>query len=308
MSQIEHTCRYTDYFFDARTKEYREYVCDRQALDSGFCEFHDENFLDGNEEYVMRLFKIDIFELEDLQEGSIGPIGEWDGPTQELLCIGFHLPAIDLHGLRFHAPVYFVNTKFRGDVNFINLTFTSASFSGAEFSGKTTFSNLEFIENFIFSDVKLLNEQIDFQNVIFNQLSTFTRFNSKHASFLNCTFANTNFRESKFTESIQFLNTDFIGKSDFSGVQFDGNADFSNTTFSKNTNFKYTTFHAITKFHNVDFKDQKLVLFDGDLSNVSFKDTDTTRVKFDERVIWGKPDRYEIYDARELKKILKAIV
>lgn len=288
MSEDEKLCKYFADFEDVQTSEYREYSCQRLALNSGYCEFHDENFLIGNEDKVRLLFE--------------NHVNASTNPTNELLCIGFHLPEIDLQNLRFQNAVYFVNTKFHGDVNFSKSTFTAASFYKAEFYGEVSFFKLNFEENFIFSDVKSHNGPIEFKNIVFNQKSSFTRFESKNTVFNNCDFHVTTFRGSKFEDGVKFLETNFTMKADFSDIQFDSEADFSNTVFSKNTNFKFTKFNSTTKIHNVDFKEQKLVAFDDNLANVSFKNTDITRIKFDEKTIWGRPDRYEVYDARELIK------
>lgn len=293
MSQNENNCQYTDGFTDTITKEFCDYSCTRLPLDSGFCEFHDRNFLNGNEDFVRNLFEVEV-------NASLNP-------PNELLCIGFHLPTIDLHNLRFQKPVYFVNTKFHGDVNILNSTFASISFYKSEFLQNASFSNLEFSENFIFSDVQSLVGDMDFQNVIFNKQSSFNRLRSKNISFKKCNFSITNFRGAQFNKITKFLETSFLMQADFSVVKFGEKADFpdttfSDTTFSQNANFKFSKFDGVTKFHNIDFKTQELVIFDGDLSEVSFKDTNITRIKFDEKIIWGNSDRYEVYDARELIK------
>ncbi len=286
MSENQDVCEYTETFTDFHTKEPNEYSCPRPALPSGLCEFHDKDFLAGNEGHVRQLF----------EDGLATAVNN----QQELFCIGYHLPNVELHNLVFQEAVYFVNTKFHGKVDIINSSFTFASFDKSKFSQNANFLNLDFQNNFIFTDVKCLNGNVDFKNVNFNQNSSFTRFKSKNVLFDNCDFSVTNFRGSKFSKSSRFLDSTFSMKTNFSGLRFDGETDFSNSTFAKNTDFKFTKFNAITKFHNVDFKEQKLVAFEGDLSNTSFRDTDVTRIKFDEKIIWGRPDRYEIYDAREL--------
>lgn len=293
MSQNENNCQYTDGFTDTVTKEFRDYSCTRPQIGSGFCEFHDKKFLSGNEDFVRSLFESEV-------NASLNP-------SDELLCVGFHLPTVDLHNLRFQKSVYFVNTKFHGDLNILNSTFTSISFYKSEFLQNANFSNLEFHEDFIFSDVQSLCGDMDFQNVTFNKQSFFNRLQSKNISFEKCNFSTTNFRGAQFNKITKFLETGFSMQTDFSAVKFGEKANVSSTTFldtafSKNANFKFSKFDGVTKFHNVDFKQQELVIFDGVLSEVSFKDTNITRIKFDEKIIWGNSDRYEVYDARELIK------
>jgi|CXWL01.1.fsa_nt_gi uncharacterized protein YjbI with pentapeptide repeats len=287
MSLTQNNCKYADYFTDIETNEPRDYTCHRYPLESGFCKFHDENFLKGNESDVKNLFENEVKIATDTQT--------------ELLCFGFHLPDITLHKLQFQKPVYFINIKFHGDVSIYNSTFISANFSKSEFLQKSSFENLTFNTNFIFSDVESHVEDMNFRNTTFNQQSSFTRLKCNNITFDSCNFFKTNFRGAEFNVNSKFTQTNFFMQTDFSNVRFSGKTIFINSMFANNTTFQFSKFQN-TQFHNIDFKEQPLVIFDGNLSEISFRDTDITRIKFAEKIIWGNDDKFEIWDARELVK------
>jgi uncharacterized protein YjbI with pentapeptide repeats len=88
------------------------------------------------------------------------------------------------------------------------------------------------------------------------------------------------FRDVKFQYKANFNHTRFKGKTDFYGTTFQ-EARFVHTHFEGETNFNYVVFENGEKI--VFIPDTK----EG-LSNVSFMNTDVTRVRFDENIIWNK--------------------
>jgi hypothetical protein len=57
-------------------------------------------------------------------------------------------------------------------------------------------------------------------------------------------------------------------------------------------------------FTYVRLKQQEQVLFNGDLSKVSFANTDMTRVRFGDKVIWAKKDRDSVSDDKKSEVII----
>ena len=66
-------------------------------------------------------------------------------------------------------------------------------------------------------------------------------------------------------------------------------------------------FYEETLFHDVLFKNQEETLFDvNDLSRVSFRGADITKVRFTERIVWGNDpkDRFKVVDEKYLEESL----
>lgn len=290
MSQFDSVCSYVDTYTNVDTQEEIDYECEQPELtSSGLCMFHDPDFLTPQTEDRVRIEFDTIVEYAEQQ-------------VKILECIGFYLPAVSIHNLNFRAQAYFVNTKFQGDLDLFDVKFTSVSFLNSRFFKVNSFYGVEIKGKLIFSDIIFNDSPCTFQNVSISQNSNFSRTQFFTLLVGACTFSSSVFRRTIFNNQTTFLKTIFSNETDFVGSEFRGESDFTHSTFNKNCDFRFAKFNNVTKFHIVDFKEQKLVIFDGDLSNVSFMDTDITRIKFDEGIVWGKSDKYEIYDARELKK------
>ena len=107
-----------------------------------------------------------------------------------------------------------------------------------------------------------------------------------------------NFTGVKFNRGAKFSHTEFSRAVDFSGARFLGEADFRKAIFKGKADFTRAIFFGKAYFgeNESHFRGDaifKHVLFEGgekinfdlkDLSNVSFTDTDITRVRFDENV------------------------
>jgi uncharacterized protein YjbI with pentapeptide repeats len=77
----------------------------------------------------------------------------------------------------------------------------------------------------------------------------------------------------------------------FIKTKFLSEADFSDVNFSR------------TIFDNVIFKRAEEVLFEVEnLSEVSFRNTDISRVRFGENVVWGMDDIYKVADENLIDK------
>jgi len=283
------TCEYEHGYNDTRTEKYDDYFCNRPRTSSSkLCKFHDEHYFQTHEQEVIKLFQ------KELSEQS-------PDKTKPIYFIGCNIPAIEVINIKQVRPVYFVNTKFHGNVDFFNIQLTSVNFSNAHFFGNFYLSNVNSNEIFLFSKAKFENDdsKVTFKECDLN-LANFSLTTFDSLIFKDSTLNRTKFRTTTIKDKLSISECTFSGKSDFSDCHFLGESIFSLTSFHTDTIFQYAHFTNIVRYHNVDFKEQQLVIFNGDLSNVSFIGTDITRIKFSDKILWNNNDRYSILDAREL--------
>ena len=180
------TCQFTAIYWNYESKATVDYNCDskdEEVLDSGFCIFHDENYLQDkdsrkeNEQNVRGKLMAKV--LKSLEK------------REPLFCIGYFIPSIRINDI-FTNTVYFSKCKFQGVTNFDQAKFSEADFSSAEFS-EADFSSAEFSE-------------ADFSSAEF----------SKKADFGFAEFSGqANFSSAKFSEA-DFSSAKFSGQADFS--------------------------------------------------------------------------------------------
>ena len=102
-------------------------------------------------------------------------------------------------------------------------------------------------------------------------------------------------------ENTRFLDVNFEGRANFSDTRFYGKVKFDGTQFSETKFSASVEFKNLASFRNVIFENQEKVSFDlKDMQNVAFLNTDTSRVKFADKVDWGGDDGFTIADEREL--------
>jgi uncharacterized protein YjbI with pentapeptide repeats len=108
--------------------------------------------------------------------------------------------------------------------------------------------------------------------------------------------------EALFTKEAGFLGAQFIERANFVLVQFKKEANFSGAHFTKEVLFSRAEIEVSPSlsFKNSWIDDQEhFVLPTNNLSNVSFANTDISRVRFGVDVVWG--DGSKIRDERELE-------
>jgi uncharacterized protein YjbI with pentapeptide repeats len=206
----------------------------------------------------------------------------------------------------FEFPIYFSEAEFEGQVDFSQCTFNSTfNLSGATFKGDVLFRQTQFNGKFYPRNTKFYG----------------------NVNFRWAKFVNADFHDTVFKDKANFHDSNFIaekgGVTRFLDVKFQDMANFKNTTFSGltlflGTNFlqakfsENTKFDGITKFRYVVFENGEKTSFDSRyLGNVSFKNTDITRIQFNESVQWGdnnkrgeKLNKYIVWDERQLKESL----
>jgi uncharacterized protein YjbI with pentapeptide repeats len=180
-------------------------------------------------------------------------------------------------------PVYLCNAEFDGQVEFSYCTFKRAfNLSGAVFRKEVLFRETVFEDKFYPRNTKFHDNVSFWKTKFINPDFHDTLFKDK-ANFRNSKFERrTRFRNVKFQDKANFVHTKFYGKTEFLGCTF-REAFFSpDVLFNRRTELKYVVFE----------NGEKIAFMTKDLSNVSFMNTDVTRVRF---------DRFKVIDERELE-------
>ena len=307
-------CMYiTDYFNHEKQKK-DQFRCLEERINNEYCLFHTHisSLNSDNKRKVIERIN------EKIKEGIQN--------HTSILLIGYNIPEI-LYQAPFsnemylphlnekqHSPpdlsipIYFSRSKFHGRIVITNYHFKAVYFDDCTFSSSVIFSASLF-------------EKASFKNCIFNEITNFSLLRTldmdlsdsqfkNSAKFTGAIFLNSNFngvifeKYSNFASVIYngkvfFNSTKFFNDTTFTGSVFKGNVIFLYTKFYEEANFKDTSFINRTNLHNVLFIKQELVFFDSDLSKVSFKNTNITRVVFGDTVTWNKNNK--IIDERELE-------
>ena len=310
-------CRYhTEYYdFEKRSPEKgSEFKCEEEGLCNGFCIFHDKEYLEDKDKFGENKEKV-FTRLMTKVNDSINN----DKP---LFCIGYYLPNItditfERNFANFAHPVYFSQAKLK-QVDFSKAKFCGVvSFIGAEFSGEADFREAEFSRG-VFNSAKFIRE------VYFND-AKFGRAEFNSAKF----YGEANFTSAKFSGDANFREAEFSGEAYFDLARFSRVVSFNKAQFGKATNFREAeftgdanfreaeftgkasfsgAFHGKTSFNYVLFEDGKKIFFETDnLSNVSFMNTDITRVRFSDRARWGDNDRFKVIEEEMLEWSLQCL-
>jgi uncharacterized protein YjbI with pentapeptide repeats len=187
-----------------------DYRCEEKALDSGFCIFHDENYLSNSSVFEARCDTIRNRLNELIDEHNIN--------SKPLRCIGYHLPDI------------LIKQKFKGDLIISDSKIHSANFTGSEFEGKVQINNSEFSGQVSFCLTKFL-EDVDLHQTDFVEEANFSRAEFHKTS---------HFTTMKFQKQPSFKGVTFTDDADFGETKFVKGADFSDCKFMKaNSSFAF---------------------------------------------------------------------
>ena len=206
------------------------------------------------------------------------------------------------------------HAKFRGEANFFKATFDKpayfyqwasseqnfsifqgkADYMRAEFHGFANFNNASAVmvgDSLQISESPTFNSEARFQETIFDEVASFnyTIFNG------NTDFSYAEFRKRVYfsharLKEVNFFLVKFEGEANFSNAQFNAKANFSNAQFNGRVYFMENPIMINMIFTQVLLKDQGQVTFNGNLSSVSFANTDITRVRFGDKVRWRKEE------------------
>jgi hypothetical protein len=187
-------CLFKFQYYDYEIRKEVDFYCVEESLASGFCIFHDKDYLQygsNNEEYKRKV-------LDRLKHKVNHAISN----NEPLFCIGFQLPEFSLSDLsnssEFTKPVYFTGSQFFGN----------ADFKGANFQEGVFF------------------EEANFQKVLFTGVNFQGKVHFYKANFQKEAL----FNGSTFNGDAHFSNTEFYGKTYFSG-EFNGETKFNYVLF-----------------------------------------------------------------------------
>lgn len=267
-----HMCQYKNQYYSPIYKKNIPFECKENSLNSGFCKFHDETYLFENEDEIKS-------EIEE-------KLGQCEQFGLAFECIGYNLPELNLENFEFTIPIIFICTKFHGELIFDYTKFTNyVVFSDSIFHENVTFNNSEFFDNLIFQRNNSAN--ISFRYSKFKKISDFRNSEFKDCSFFSCEFSHSDFSFCEFMNSVSFSSCAFKIKTDFIDSIFHNEVNFSSSKFYHETKFIDIVFQNKANFNNVEFFEPKLVHIKGDLSMVSFLNTDLSRIHFENNVIWN---------------------
>ncbi len=303
---MSETCRYGRdskiFYYDSEGKELK-YECPHDAYVDDFCIFHHENYWKQNKESEEKVREAVLDELRNIKTG------------EELLCIGYHLPVIDvgkelktlLGDVDFIRAVFqsinFNGVTFHGNVRFDVATFVGkAGFEGAIFKGRAAFGSTTFEKEAAFGSTTF-EEEAAFYGATFKSGAEFSRATFKSgAEFSRATFKRwAKFYRANFQGGAEFYFAIFQGEAEFSDATFQGRAKFYDATFRGETDFVDTTFQGEVDFHFVEFESR--VNFESTrFENVAyFIDTEfkervlfyeiTPELLYFRRVSFSKPER-----------------
>ena len=103
-------CKFATQYYDYKIGKDIDFNCTEEPLASGFCIFHDKEYLQDKTNYEEHKTKV-LDRLTDKVNHAISN-------NEPLLCIGFQLPDFSLSDLsitkEFSRPIYFNGSQFFG--------------------------------------------------------------------------------------------------------------------------------------------------------------------------------------------------
>lgn len=297
------TCEYIQGYINPETKQHDEYSCPRECVaTSSFCKFHDDSYFEENQPEIRR----DFLEELDRHDGA-----------DSIYFIGCNIPSFNIAGTRQHRKIYFNDATFHGRVRLSSIRCSIIDFTDAMFhndlkifnsnADMIIFYNMRFAQNAENQNnidgnnpEEIVNTNIEFESCGFKKIEFSMTTMPKNLLFKNCNMDHSKFIECEFNGTFSMIGCVFTEKIDFTGSKFLMHAIFSQTAFNDTVTFQHVHFKNITEFHGVNFQKQKTTIFQGDLSNVSFLNTDISRIRFDVDTKWDKDNKYVIFDERNI--------
>jgi uncharacterized protein YjbI with pentapeptide repeats len=318
---VANKCTYTIDYYDNDLKKWTQYECQDQEYSNNLCKFHLKEYANdrNNKRELIELLKQKVTEAN-----ALGLPLKW---------IGYQIPGISIrtkfkvhiylnyanfldrvifHGCIFEMNVTFsdttfngeadfrdtafkgqarfYNTTFNGEVDFEDTYFNEVHFDRATFNGRADFRHTEYDKRVTFDD-NIFNGETSFKSSKFWTFVPFdNNFFNRRTSFYDATFVEgADFRDNVFNQTVLFDRATFNGGADFDYATFNGQASFTENSIKRDIIFTH-----------VILREQELVTFDGDLSKVSFANTDITRVRFGDRIVWGIKGRNPVIHASEV--------
>jgi hypothetical protein len=192
-------------------------------LTSGFCIFHDNDYLlQDKTNYEEHKRKI----LDRLKH----KVNHAISINEPLFCIGFQLPEFSLSDLgiiskEFTIPVYFSDSQFFGKADFTGAKLQGITFDRANFQGKADFTEAHFQLEANF-EIANFQGEVYFSYAKFQGKVDFSEASFQQAHFNSATFqGEADFSEAHFKDAA-FSRANFGGKAFFIRAKFGWEANF----------------------------------------------------------------------------------
>jgi len=227
----------------------------------------------------------------------------WQGPHVSFSGSQF----LDIASFRciknFSDEVYFNSCKFFKKVEFSYVAFCNVDFEGAQFFEEVSFFNCLIINGKLHSTTfegQLHMNCVDADRLSFGQ----GKFNELFLA--HSTIGSGSFWDSEFVQKISF-ETNYFGQMDFRQCRFHKRCEFKDTRVHS-CDFSFAEFHDTVYFlqgYFLDFSRINFVKFEKpeqvffqeiDLANVSFANTDISRLNFGDKVRFGGNDKNTIIE------------
>lgn len=277
----------------------KDYACGNEAHRDGKCKFHLDGYLDESTAGEIR----DLF--WDMHDGS---------PCSLMNCTGYALPPLAREGeaASVRRALRLDSARFGlGGAGLSGITFEQhASFRDVEFIGGAGFRGCTFKKGADFSRAAFRAGTADFKSSRFAGTADFFHADFFHADFDWAIFAGSRFNKAVFRDGASFYGATFGSAAGFHSARFLGEARFEESEFKMGGDFAGARFKRPAYFRGVKMKCPSLVRFDGNVSNVSFLNTDVKEIGFGSMTTWSPQERpgsssiwdrkWRIYDEKSL--------
>ena len=278
------TCAYAAGAADRRGGE-GDRACGNQAYKDRRCIFHLDGYLDESAAGEVR----DLFwSMHDAAPGDpmdctgyvLPPLareGEAASVRRALRLnrSRFVLGGAGLSGITFEEPASFRDAEFAVGAAFRGCSFKKgAAFRGCSFKKGADFSHATF------------RGTIDFESSRFGGTADFLRADFAGASFDWATLSKSRFNKAVFRDDASFYGATFGSTAGFHSTRFLGESRFEESEFKRGGDFSGADFERPAYFRGVKMRRPKMIRFDGNVSNVSFLNTDLKEVGFGSMTTW----------------------
>jgi hypothetical protein len=132
-------CKYPEKYYWDELGVQHTYNCDEQPTESGYCIFHDIEYLDPkNKDIKSRTEKFMIEFGKKLRYYSENKKKDW-------MFIGYNILGFEMKDATITQNIFFTYSRILGDAKFRNVKFNGKiSFQGAHFGGNVLFTECEF--------------------------------------------------------------------------------------------------------------------------------------------------------------------
>jgi uncharacterized protein YjbI with pentapeptide repeats len=239
-------CQFASTYYDYEAKvPGAKFECKEEDLGTGFCIFHDSNYLQDKNNFLER--------RQEVTKGLMDKVTDSVAHDKALFCMGYYLPDIKIEG-DFTKPVYFSDAKFQ-----------QADFSGANFFGVADFHSAKFSQRVYFNSAKF-SQLADFNSAKYIGVAD---FNS--AKFIGVA----SFNSAEFSQLARFYSAEFFGEARFYSAEFSQRVYFDSAKFSQLASFNSAKFIGVASFNSAKFFREASFH-----STIFFDESDYTRAMF----------------------------